>query len=126
MRLALGGPQKERRRRRAEKRLSKSVFWRVRFFSATLRFALKTLDNLKGAEKKRTLQKHPFGQPFLCTTPSPLLWRTPILHNPLTACILHFYSSLCNFATPETWDPFTTHKRKKEIDRYIYIYIYML
>ena len=32
--------------------------------------------NLKGAEKKRTLQKHPFGQPFLRTTPSPLLWRT--------------------------------------------------
>ena len=35
--------------------------------------------NLKGAEKKRTLQKHPFGQPFLCTTPSPLLWRTLII-----------------------------------------------
>ena len=32
-------------------------------------------ENLKGAEKKRTLQKHPFGQPFLRTTPSPLLWR---------------------------------------------------
>ena len=32
--------------------------------------------NLKGAEQKRTLQKHPFGQPFLRTTPSPLLWRT--------------------------------------------------
>ena len=31
--------------------------------------------NLKGAEKKRTLQKHPFGRPFLRTTPSPLLWR---------------------------------------------------
>ena len=35
-------------------------------------------ENLKGAEKKRTLQKHPFGQPFLCTTPSPLLWRALI------------------------------------------------
>ena len=34
--------------------------------------------NLKGAEKKRTLQKHPFGQPFLRTTPSPLLWRALI------------------------------------------------
>ena len=32
-------------------------------------------ENLKGAEKKLTLQKHPFGQPFLRTTPSPLLWR---------------------------------------------------
>ena len=40
---------------------------------------LKDPENLKGAEKKRTLPKHPFGQPFLRTTPSPLLWRTPIL-----------------------------------------------
>ena len=32
-------------------------------------------ENLKGAEKKRTLQKHPFGQPFFRTTPVPLLWR---------------------------------------------------
>ena len=59
----------------------KGCFWRVRFFSAPLRFALKTPEikpeNLKGAEKKRTLQKHPFGQPFLRTTPSPLLWRAP-------------------------------------------------
>ena len=31
--------------------------------------------NLKGAEKKLTLQKHPFGKPFLRTTPFPLLWR---------------------------------------------------
>ena len=56
----------------------KGRFWRVRFFSLPLRFALKTPENLKGAEKKRTLQKHPFGRPFLRTTPSPLLWRTPI------------------------------------------------
>ena len=52
-----------------------TVFWRVHFFSAPLRFALKTPENPKGPEKKRTLQKHPFGQPFLRTTPSPLLWR---------------------------------------------------
>ena len=32
--------------------------------------------SLQGAEKKRTLQKHPFGQPFLRTTPTPLLWRS--------------------------------------------------
>ena len=32
-------------------------------------------ENRKGAEKKRTLQKNAFGQPFLSTTPSPLLWR---------------------------------------------------
>ena len=30
---------------------------------------------LRGAEKKRTLKKHPFGRPILRTTPSPLLWR---------------------------------------------------
>ena len=52
----------------------KGVFWRVRFFSAPVRFALKTPENLKWEEKKRTL--HPFGRPFLRTTPSPLLWRT--------------------------------------------------
>ena len=74
--VSFGGVKKERRRRRAEKWLSKRVlFERVRFFSAPLRFALKNPENVKGAEKKRTLQKHPFGQPFLCTTPSLLLWR---------------------------------------------------
>ena len=30
---------------------------------------LKVSENLKGAEKKRTLQKHPFGQPFLRERP---------------------------------------------------------
>ena len=40
---------------------------------------LKGRENLKGAEKKRTLQKHPFGQLFLRMTPSPLLWCAPIL-----------------------------------------------
>ena len=58
----------------------KGCFWRVRFFSAPLRFSGRFIcfksKNLKGAEKKRTLQKHPFGQPFLRTTPSLLLWRT--------------------------------------------------
>ena len=58
------------RSRSGEKRLSKRVFWRVPFFSAPLRFALETPENLKGAEKNWTLQKHPFGQPFLRTTPS--------------------------------------------------------
>ena len=53
----------------------KGCFWRVSFFSAPLRLALKTPENLKGAEKRRTLQKHPFGQPFLRTTPSLLPWR---------------------------------------------------
>ena len=40
----------------------------------------KHMKNLKGAERKRTLQKHPFGQPFLRTTPSPLLWRAPQIY----------------------------------------------
>ena len=51
----------------------KECFWRVRFFSAPLRFSDVLRANLEGAEKKRTVQKHPFGQPFLRTTPSPLL-----------------------------------------------------
>ena len=36
---------KERRRGRAEKWLSKGCFWRVRFFSAPLMFALKTPES---------------------------------------------------------------------------------
>ena len=39
----------------------KGCFWRVRFFSAPLRFSGVLRANLEGAEKKRTLQKHPFG-----------------------------------------------------------------
>ena len=48
------------RRRRAEKRSSKRVFWRVRFFSSHLRFSDVFRANLTGAEKKRTLPKTPF------------------------------------------------------------------
>ena len=36
---SIGGAPKEWRRRRAEKRSSKRVFWRVRFFSSHLRFS---------------------------------------------------------------------------------------
>ena len=44
--------------------------------SPFLLFPLKVFRaNLAGAQKKRTLQKHPFGRPFPRTTPSPLLWR---------------------------------------------------
>ena len=68
---------KERRRCCVEKRLCRRCFWRVFFFSAPLRFSGVLRANLKGAEKKRTLQKHSFGQPFLLTTPSPLLWCIP-------------------------------------------------
>ena len=32
-------------------------------------------SKLKGEEKKRSLQEHPFGRPFPRATPSPLLWR---------------------------------------------------
>ena len=56
----------------------KGCFWRVRFFSVPLEVALTTPTNLKGTEKKRTLEKHPFGQPFPRTTPSLHLQRTPI------------------------------------------------
>ena len=49
----MGVRPKERRRHRAEKRSSKRVFLE---FSAPLRFATKTSENLKGAEKKWTLQ----------------------------------------------------------------------
>ena len=48
---------KERRRLRAEKRLSKRVFWRVRFFSAPLRFALKTPKTLRG-QRRNGLSKN--------------------------------------------------------------------
>ena len=56
------------------------IFNRDWTFQAGLKISIPDLSgvlraNLKGAEKKRTLQKHPFGQPFLRTTPSPLLWR---------------------------------------------------
>ena len=78
--IMLGGAPKERRRRRAEKPLSKRVFLESPFLLCPLKvfrtFQVFLRTNLKGAEKKRTLQKHPFGQPFLRTTPSPLLWRT--------------------------------------------------
>ena len=47
------------------------------FFSALLDFSVVLSANLKGAGKKRTLQKHPFGQPFNRMTPSLLLWRAP-------------------------------------------------
>ena len=57
--------------------LQQGVFLESPFLYAPLKFALKALENLKGAKKKRTLQKYPFGQSFLCTTLSPLLWRTP-------------------------------------------------
>ena len=76
-----GGAPEERRRRRAEKRLSKRVFLESPFPLCPLKKVFRTFQvflrtNLKGAEKKRTLQKYPFGQPFLRTTPSLLLWRT--------------------------------------------------
>ena len=44
-----------------------------------LRFSSVLRANFKRAEKKRTLQKHPFGRPFLRTTLSPLLWCAPNL-----------------------------------------------
>ena len=73
------GAQKERRRGRAEKRLSKRVLLESPFLLCPLGLLLKHLqdpENLKGAEKKRTLQ-NTLLDTFLRTTPSPLLWRAP-------------------------------------------------
>ena len=74
-----GVAPKERRRGRAENRLSKGCNF-GESVSSLLPKGFQDLsgvlrENLKGAEKKRTLQNYPFGQPFLRTTPSPLLWR---------------------------------------------------
>ena len=52
--------------------LSKRVFWESPFLLCPLKvfrtFQVFLRANLKGTEKKRTLQRHPFGQPFLRTT----------------------------------------------------------
>ena len=61
LRRKLKSERAKRRRHRAEKRLSKRVLLESPFLLCPLRFALKTPENLKGAEQKRTLQKHPFA-----------------------------------------------------------------
>ena len=62
----MGGAPKERRRRGAEKRLSKRVLLESPLLLCPLKvfrtFQMFLRAKLKGAEKKRTLQKHPFGQ----------------------------------------------------------------
>ena len=77
----VGGAPKERRRRRAERRLSERLFLESPFFFVAP-FKLcssKRLKSFRGKEeKKRTLQKDPSGQPFLRMMPSPLLWRALI------------------------------------------------
>ena len=60
----------------------KGCFWRVRSFSAPLSFSgpfrcFKSKPR-GGNGWKRTPQKHPFGQPSLRTTPSPLLSCSPM------------------------------------------------
>ena len=70
--------QNSRRRCRAEIRSSKRVFLDSPFLLWPRKVFRCFKGKPQGAEKKHTLQKHPFGQPFLRTTPSPLLWRTPI------------------------------------------------
>ena len=71
-----GGAPKERRRSHVERRSSKRVFLESPF----LLFPLKLFKCFKGkpygGREERTLQKHPFGRPFLRTSSSPLLWRT--------------------------------------------------
>ena len=62
--------------------------------------------NLKGAEKKRTLQTHPFGQSFLRRTPSPLLWRTLKLASFFVGDVILANSELTaiSLATPRSWE----------------------
>ena len=57
--------------------MSKRVFLESPYLLCHLKVLKCLRAKLKGAEKKRTLQHHLlFGQPFLRTTPSPLLWHT--------------------------------------------------
>ena len=87
----------------------KGCFWRVRFFSVPLR-VFTTLQaflrtSLKGAEKKRTLQTHPFGQPFLRTPPlahSENRHLTPI-HLESIAIHLPFLSRCFRKSMPSSW-----------------------
>ena len=74
--VCCGGSLKSERAKGAEKASRGETV--VRFFSAPLRFSGVLRANFTGEEKQRTLQKRPFGRPFLRTTPSPLLWRTPM------------------------------------------------
>ena len=67
--VLLEGPKRQRSGEGVVRRngCPKGCFWRVRFFFAPLSFFFQDISgvlraNLKGAEKKRTLQKHPFGQ----------------------------------------------------------------
>ena len=53
----------------------KGCFWRVRCFSAHLRFSGVLRANFKGAEKKRTLQK-----PFWTTVSPHDAFSTPLVH----------------------------------------------
>ena len=75
-----GGAPKERRRRRAEKRLSKRVFLESPFLLCPLKvfrtFQVFLKTNLKGAEKKRTLSKTPF-------------WTTVSPHDAFAAPLAH-------------------------------------
>ena len=106
-----GGAPKERRRHRAEKRLSKRVFLESPFLLCPLKvfkiFQAFLTTNLKGAEKKWTLQKYPFGQPFLRTSPSPLLWRalwsTFGEGSPCRTLSLSFSLKFLQFCCAESW-----------------------
>ena len=67
----------------------KQCFWRVRFLSAPLRFSCVLRANLKGAEKKRTLQKHTFW-----TTVSPHdAFAAPLARSELSSA-LHMQRTL--------------------------------
>ena len=63
---------------RAEKRSSKRVFLESAFLLCPLKVFRRFKGKPQEGREARTLQKHPFGRPFLCTTPCPLLWHTLI------------------------------------------------
>ena len=58
----------------------KGCFWRVRFVLCPLKVQGLLLKHLKPLDftEKMLLSIFVFGRPFLRTTPSPLLWHTPI------------------------------------------------
>ena len=85
----------------------KGCFWRVRFFSAPLRLTLKHLkcpENLKGAKKKRTLQKHPF-------------WTTVSPHDAFAAPLAHSENLSVQFSeeiAPKMWRKLPDFPRQRK------------
>ena len=80
------GAQKERRRRCAENRSSKTQKRTANMFSVNSKVFRCFNSNLKGQRKNRTLQNHPFWTTVPCTTPSPRTTPSGLLWCVLTKC----------------------------------------